>query len=719
MTPSRDQKERRSRIDPFLFCGIFSSLLALCFSSCDKPPTPNRLSDSTPKTAEQVWTEISPSLIFVVAEGFGGTKMQGSGFIVELEGKRLILTNRHVVKGAEKVMVGTDAEKLLPSASYRIAGDLDLAVIECPDSLKVPPLRLATRPLNPGAEVIALGFPLGLSKVITRGVVSAIEDKYVLFDAPISSGNSGGPVVNQFGEVIGVATMGSQSQGATVVQNLNIGIRVTAIPSLGLFADPLLRISDVAARIREVEAFIERGYRENDYSGLNDVLMWSWIKKNEMIEKVTVSGRVERAQKRRASLREKLDAQPGGMRAAVERYVSFLKQCEAKIDALPAAFGGLGDDPVLRDFLKNERQGGWVRLNATPELLPKLARISADHWLATIEDHRFRLEWALRYSIDLPLRFWSSDLPLRLVRSPLGKIDIEQAEAAMRAAPTERPSIRLPVALTGDRAVDMKSYFVTLLEWSAREDVLHDYWDSFGKDGWLKVDPVRAETLRGILLGEISDFRQHLAIIAAEEKGNLSEAITLAQADIGRRSPACGSGARVGKFLFLSGRFEEAWQAYDRHFSAPRSFDAFRLKEESRLTVGMRIAFLEVTQGYDVEALRTHGFGNQPMALRNAQKWNEQVELVEGQRLTELTSPKQVISSKWFQGLARLSRIRVLYYFRFVRQRDDAAREFERSGSLPKLDSGKNEKDFDDALDTSPDARALWDEIDSEEEIIF
>ena len=693
MTPSRVQKQRYSRIDSFLFCGIFSSFLTLCFSSCDKDPTPNRLSDSTPKTAEQIWTEITPSLIYVVAEGFGGTKMQGSGFIVELEGKRLILTNRHVVKGAEKVMVSTDAEKLLPTASYRIASDLDLAVVECPDSLKAPPLRLATRPLNPGAEVIALGFPLGLSKVITRGVVSAIEDKYVLFDAPVSSGNSGGPVVNQFGEVIGVATMGTQSQGATVVQNLNIGIRVTAIPSLGLFADPLLRISDVAARIREVEAFIEEGYRKNDYFGLHDLLFWNWVKKSEPFGKVTESGIAEKTQMRIASLREKFDAQPAGVRAAVENYVSFLKQCEAKIDALPAAFAGLGDDPVLRDFLKNERKGGWFASsgtpqNATPELLPKLARISADHWLARFEDHRFRVEWTLRYSEGIPM--------------PPGKIDIEQAEAAMRAAPIERPSIRLGLALTGNKAADLKSYFSTMQEWEDRMDVIRD---------------LHSHIARRQFLAQVSDFRQQLAAAAAD-RGKFEEALSLLRNDLKSRPASCSSGALLADFLALSGKSDEAWKAYSAHYSAPNYFDAFAITKQARVKRNGDSTVMNLFKwAFSVEGLRLHGFRNQPLVLENARQWNEQAATVEGRRFTDLPSLKEVVTSKWFESLSRLSRIRVLYYFHFFRAWDSEQDQLQKFGAIPKRDYSAEWAEFLNSLDASPEARALWDEISSGEEI--
>lgn len=695
MTPSRDQKERCPRIDPFLFFGIFSSFLALCFSSCDKSPTPSRLSDSTPKTAEQVWTEISPSLIYVAAVGFDGTKAQGSGFIVELEGKRLILTNRHVVKGAEKVMVGTDAEKLLPSASYKIATDLDLAVVECPDTLKAPPLRLATRTLNPGAEVIALGFPLGLSKVITRGVVSAVEDHYVLFDAPISSGNSGGPVVNQFGEVIGVATMGSQSRGTAVVQNLNVGIRVSAIPNLPVFQDPVLRLSTLSDRVREVEAFIERGYREGDYFALQGVLALNWFTANQSVEDLQAqAAEQEKARSfaaKIAATQKQLESKPGGVRAAVEKYVAFLKECEIKINALPDAFGSLGNDPVLAAFLKAERKGGWFASSgspqgATPELLPKLARISADHWLARVEDHRFRLEWALRYTEGMP------SLPRK-----------RDWEAAAKALETkERPSIRLHLALTGDKVADLNSYLSTVRNWEGRMDVIRD---------------LHSHIARRQFLAQVSDFRQQLAAASAD-RGKFEEALSLLRNDLKSRPASCNSGALLADFLALSGQSDEAWKAYAAHYSAPNYFDAFAITKKARVKINGDLTVMNLFRwAFPVEGLRLHGFRNQPLVLENARQWNEQAATVEGRRFTDLPSLKEVVTSKWFESLSRLSRIRVLYYFHFFRAWDSEQDQLRKLGAIPKRDYSAEWAEFLNSLDASPEARALWDEISSGEDI--
>ena len=185
---------------------------------------------SKEKSAEQIWKDASGSIVYVTAQRVDGNVAQGSGFFVRLEGKRWILTNRHVVSGAEEVSIAPQGKNPKQARTYKISPDLDLAVIECPPDLDAKPLTLAKGEVNPGAEVFVLGYPLGIANVISRGIVGAVEDKYFLFDAPISSGNSGGPVVNHAGEVIGVATMGSHGVDGAVVQNLNVGIRVAAVP---------------------------------------------------------------------------------------------------------------------------------------------------------------------------------------------------------------------------------------------------------------------------------------------------------------------------------------------------------------------------------------------------------------------------------------------------------------------------------------------------------
>jgi S1-C subfamily serine protease len=152
----------------------------------------------------------------------------GSGFIINKEGD--IITNAHVVSGADKVTVilkdGRQIEgKVLGSDELT-----DIAVVQVKaDNLPVVSLG-SSQSLQPGDWAIAIGNPLGLDNTVTAGIISAIGrnsgqigvDKRVSFiqtDAAINPGNSGGPLLNQDGEVIGVNTaiiQGAQGLGFSI-----------------------------------------------------------------------------------------------------------------------------------------------------------------------------------------------------------------------------------------------------------------------------------------------------------------------------------------------------------------------------------------------------------------------------------------------------------------------------------------------------------------------
>jgi S1-C subfamily serine protease len=140
----------------------------------------------------------------------------GSGFILSADGK--LMTNAHVVEGADKVEVTLKDGRTFVGKVIGTDPVTDVAVIKIEATdLPVAPLG-ETSQLSPGQWAIAIGNPLGLDNTVTAGIISALDrsssqvgisDKRVKFiqtDAAINPGNSGGPLLNASGEVIGVNT---------------------------------------------------------------------------------------------------------------------------------------------------------------------------------------------------------------------------------------------------------------------------------------------------------------------------------------------------------------------------------------------------------------------------------------------------------------------------------------------------------------------------------
>jgi serine protease Do len=174
----------------------------------------------------------------------------GSGFIVDEQG--LIVTNNHVIDGADEITVRLFDDREFKAELIGQDPDTDLAVIKI-DGNDLPVVKFGdSDKVRVGDPVIAVGNPFGLGGTVTAGIVSAKDrvigagryDDFLQIDAPINRGNSGGPTFNLQGEVIGLNTAIHSPSGG------NVGIG---------FAIPANQVAAVVADLED-DGKVERGW---------------------------------------------------------------------------------------------------------------------------------------------------------------------------------------------------------------------------------------------------------------------------------------------------------------------------------------------------------------------------------------------------------------------------------------------------------------------------
>lgn len=177
-----------------------------------------------PSPVARAYETIFPSVVHVVgyAKSKDGTKDErvGSGTGVVIVDKGIILTNLHVVQGAQSIKI-TFADGMEATASVTgTQPENDLAVLQAhkiPDDMIAATMR-STADLRPGDQVLAVGFPFGIGPSASAGVVSGLKRTFrspegtqeisnlIQFDAAANPGNSGGPLVTMDGQVVGIVT---------------------------------------------------------------------------------------------------------------------------------------------------------------------------------------------------------------------------------------------------------------------------------------------------------------------------------------------------------------------------------------------------------------------------------------------------------------------------------------------------------------------------------
>ena len=168
----------------------------------------------------------------------------GSGFVFSPDG--LIMTNRHVVSGSggSKFQVTADNGSKTEASLVYVDRQLDFALLKPEQKLAAPPIPICYLAYpKPGQDVIAIGSPAGIAGTVSKGVVSAVRRPVdqlkglapetvtlIQHDAAISPGNSGGPLVNARGELLGINTyVLSQTDDGRIMQNINFAISIIDI----------------------------------------------------------------------------------------------------------------------------------------------------------------------------------------------------------------------------------------------------------------------------------------------------------------------------------------------------------------------------------------------------------------------------------------------------------------------------------------------------------
>ena len=209
---------------------IFPQLLLVAVSLFLCSATPAFSQESLPELVRRV----KPQVVAIATyDSQGEALMTGSGFFVR---PGQVVTNLHVIRGAQRCEIKTlDGKgKVFPVAgTLAVDEEGDLALL----SVDMPPDRpraseLATVLPDEGEQIVVIGNPLKLEGSVTDGIVSAVREvpnvgKIIQITAPISHGNSGSPVFNMKGQVVGVVTI-----KVTNGQNINLAIAVARVEQL-------------------------------------------------------------------------------------------------------------------------------------------------------------------------------------------------------------------------------------------------------------------------------------------------------------------------------------------------------------------------------------------------------------------------------------------------------------------------------------------------------
>jgi len=246
--------------------GLGDSTTTVVTETVEAPRMQGAPSAAGAMSVNEIYERAAPGVVQINSQSgnvSGGAAQQalGSGFVVDKNGH--IVTNYHVVQGANEIRVGFSNRDTVEAKLVGSDPSTDIAVLRVSvDANALTPLPLGDSDrVRVGDPVVAIGNPFGLDRTATAGIISALQrlitspdprfsiDHVIQTDAPINKGNSGGPLLNAHGEVIGVNTQ--IETGGVSTGNVGIG-----------FAVPAKTVKNVLGQI------LSNGHVEHPYLGI-------------------------------------------------------------------------------------------------------------------------------------------------------------------------------------------------------------------------------------------------------------------------------------------------------------------------------------------------------------------------------------------------------------------------------------------------------------------
>lgn len=221
----------------------------------------------TTLTTEEIAEIAIPATVTIVSDAGGG-----SGFHI---GEGMVVTNHHVVDGSASLdVISHDGKDYQVTGVYAYDIALDIAVLAVPN-LDIPSLDFAEDEVRVGEDVVAVGSPLGiLGSTVTSGIISARRDISDLSTTPVlqttaslNPGNSGGPLLNKQGLVIGVNTFKVEGEGLNFAVPVSVVLPVVVEARRQTRPSPIADAFDATLSVGELDAWLEEMVQDSVFWG--------------------------------------------------------------------------------------------------------------------------------------------------------------------------------------------------------------------------------------------------------------------------------------------------------------------------------------------------------------------------------------------------------------------------------------------------------------------